>query len=94
MFIAHESKMNGASKSLLNLISFFKQYSEIFVVVSNNEGPFYEYLLKEKVHIIVQPFYRWSIYRTKRFLFDSIKYICKYSRINNASAKENSKDIN
>ena len=37
MFIAHESEMNGASKSLLNLISFFKQYSEIFVVVSKGD---------------------------------------------------------
>lgn len=61
LFISHESDLNGASKSLLNMISVLKKDNKIYVLTSYKEGAFYDELKKHKVKILVYPFYRWSV---------------------------------
>lgn len=61
LFIGHERDLNGASKSLLNIISQLEEQDQIYVLTAYNDGPFYEELKNHKVQILVYPYYRWSI---------------------------------
>lgn len=61
LFIGHESDLNGASKSLLNIISILENTNNIYVLTSYSEGAFYDELQKHTVEILVYPFFRWSV---------------------------------
>ena len=69
LFIGHESDLNGASKSLLNIISELESSNRIYVLTSFSNGDFYEELKKHNVTILVYPFFRWSIKKHYSTLF-------------------------
>lgn len=95
LFIGHESDLNGASKSLLNIISSLEGKKQVYVLTSFDNGPFYEELKKHKVKILVYPYYRWLVQRhCSRFSLKSeliwlkqrLLWKLKESRINEVTA--------
>lgn len=72
LYIGHEVDLNGASKSLLNIITCMEDKCQIYVLTSFDYGPFYEELKKHNVKILVYPYYRWSVKRhCSRFIIKS-----------------------
>lgn len=61
LFIGHESELNGASKSLLNIIAELKDKHEIYVLTSYKDGSFINELNKRNISYIYAPFYRFRI---------------------------------
>ena len=59
LFIGHEDYINGASRSLLNIIDALSERNKIYVLTSYSSGEFYEELTKRQLSIIVKPYYRW-----------------------------------
>ena len=88
LFVTHEMDLNGATKSMLNLIDCFKENHQIYVLVSENYGPLYDKLLEQKVTIIVQPYYRWSIKRNKKYVSELIKWFLWKRYTNCKTAKK------
>lgn len=76
LFIGHEDYINGASKSLLDIISLLEKDNKIYVLSSFNKGEFYDELQKHNVEVLIYPFYRWCKHKTswKNWL----KCCCKY----------------
>ena len=62
LFIGHESDLNGASKSLLNIISELETKHEVYVLTAYGSGSFYEELCKHNVTVLVKPYGRWCVY--------------------------------
>ena len=68
LFISHEKDLNGATKSLINLISQFEKRNKIYVLTAYNDGPFCEELKKHKVQMLVYPYFWWCVPKnTSRF---------------------------
>lgn len=95
LFIGHESDLNGASISLLNIISVLENDYKIYVLTSYKEGAFYDELKKHKVKILVYPFYRWLVKKHySRFAIKNeiiwiekkLKWKFKESGVNEATA--------
>ncbi|WP_028515426.1 glycosyltransferase family 4 protein [Ruminococcus flavefaciens] len=61
LFIGHEDDLNGASKSLLEIISILEKKHQIYVLTRSTKGTFYKELLKHNIKVIVMPYYRWCI---------------------------------
>ena len=61
LFIGHENELNGASKSLLNIIAELKDKHEIYVLTSYKDGSFIKELKKRNVSYLYAPFYRFRI---------------------------------
>lgn len=66
LFIGHEKDVNGASKSLLNIISQFEEKNKIYVLTSFGEGEFVNELKQHKVKILVEKFYLWKNGKEKK----------------------------
>ena len=48
LFIGHESELNGASKSMLNIIDcLLKENHQVHLLTAYNSGSFYEEVKKE-----------------------------------------------
>lgn len=58
LYIGHENQLNGASKSMLNLIDSFSNNNNIYVLTCFREGPFLDELKKRNVEIVYSKFYR------------------------------------
>lgn len=61
LFIGHENELNGASKSLLNVISVLKDKHKIYVLTSYNNGSFINELKNNNISFVYFPFYRFRI---------------------------------
>lgn len=73
LFIGHEKDVNGASKSLLNIISQFEEKNKIYVLTSFGEGEFVNELKQHKVKILVEKFYLWKNGKEKRVIGENLK---------------------
>lgn len=93
LYIAHEEYINGASRSLLDIISAIERYHEVYVLTSYDSGEFHEELKRHNVKIIVRPFYRWCIYSGSKVerVKQLIKWYVKEMWINHRTAKEMAK---
>lgn len=61
LFIGHEQDLNGASRSLLNIIAQIENDHEIFVLAPYESGPFIDALQKRKVTVLYRPYFRWCV---------------------------------
>lgn len=95
LFIGHEDYVNGASRSLLNIIDSIIDDNEIYVLTSYNNGEFYDELMKRKLNIIVKPFYRWSVTKSGKidWIIKKIKWNLKHRLINEITANELAKFV-
>ena len=57
LYLAHETKLNGATKSLLNIIDCLPDSVEAYVVVPKNEGPLIDDLKKNSIDYIYVKYY-------------------------------------
>lgn len=88
LYIGHESTLNGASKSLLELISALKDHHQIYVLTRYHQGPFYDELKKRKVTVLVYPYYRWCVVKNTRlgWIRKIIKWNCHQKFVNKKTA--------
>lgn len=66
LLIGHESDLNGASKSLINIADVLEKKHSVYVLTAFNSGAFYNELKKHNVKIIYYPFFRWCVARTTK----------------------------
>lgn len=59
LMITHENKLNGASKSMLNLIDQMKDEHSFVVLCPFNNGPIYEELAIRNIPVLYVPFKFW-----------------------------------
>lgn len=59
LYVIHETQMNGASKSLLEIIERLRNKYTIYVLSFSTEGELISHLKKLNVKIIIAPYYRW-----------------------------------
>lgn len=90
LFIGHERDINGASKSLLNIVSQLEEKHQIYILTAYDSGEFYDELKKYKVEIIVCKFYHWKAFKgTKKFwITEKMKYVVFHNLVNHLSAKK------
>lgn len=96
LLIGHESDLNGASKSLLNIIDILlnNDYS-VYVLTSYKAGAFYDELKKRPVEIIVRPFERWCVFKPRKikWIMKKILWMVKDSNHNKFVAKKLAKYV-
>lgn len=64
LFIAHENALNGANKSMLNLIDELSGEHNFFVWCrQGNHGKLIDELNKRKIDYFTEPFYCWCTYK-------------------------------
>ena len=61
LFIGHEQDLNGASRSLLNIIAQIEDIHSVFVLSPYESGPFVDALRQRKVTVLYRPYYRWCL---------------------------------
>lgn len=95
LFIGHEKDVNGASKSLLNIIGQLEKENSIYVLTSFSEGGFINELKKHRVKILIEKFYHWKAYKGKKryWLKAKIKWLLYQRVINYITAKKISQYI-
>lgn len=72
LFIGHEKELNGASKSMLELIKSFQDRHEITILTQYNKGEFINALQELNVKILYKRYYRWierRNYKVRWFLY-------------------------
>ena len=89
LFIGHEKDINGASKSMLNIISQLEGKNKIYVLTSFAAGEFINELKKHNVKILVTKFYHWKAYRGKKsyWIETRIKWFLYQRMLNHITAK-------
>lgn len=90
LFVGHEKDINGASKSLLNIISQLEEQNDVYVLTSFSEGGVIHELKKHKVKILVEKFYNWKVYRGKKSYWREakIKWLLYQHMVNHITAKK------
>ena len=68
LFVSHEDKLFGASKSLINLIDEFRDKHNCIVVTRSVNGDFSKELIKRGVRIIPARYYTWEIQKKSKGL--------------------------
>ena len=86
LLIGHESELNGASRSLLDISDqLIARGHKVFILSSFDSGTFYNEMRKRDVGVLIFPFYRWSnVIYGKR---DYLKWFFKYRKANKTIAK-------
>lgn len=97
LFVGHEDQLNGASKSLLNIISVLKNEPKnvIHVLTAYSSGPFYDELRKLNVEILVKPYHRWCLPKgnSTSWIKSKLRWSLQYRFLNKITAKEVAKYI-
>lgn len=66
LFIVHENALNGANRSMLNLIDGLMEENNFFVWCrQGNKGALIEELKKRKIKVYTEYFYCWCTYKPK-----------------------------
>lgn len=90
LYITHENQLNGASKSLLNIIdNIDPEKNHISVVLSANNGRLNQELAKRSVKTLVLPYYRWCEVNTnwKYWAYVNLRWVLYGRRRNLDTAK-------
>lgn len=88
LYIGHERELNGASKSVLDIIKGLENEHEIYVLTAYDSGPFYDALKKRKVRILVYPYFKWCIvkYTELGWIRKRLKWYCRQQFVNQRTA--------
>lgn len=78
LFVCHEKNLNGASRSLINIISVLEKDHELFALTCYPNGDMYDALTKHRVTILVYPYATTikSMEGTMQWILKVIKYNC------------------
>ena len=91
LYITHENQLNGASKSLLNIIDNIDLgKNHVSVLLSDNKGRLNQELAKRNVKTIVMPYYRWCEVNTnwKYWAYVNVRWVFFGRRRNQETAKK------
>lgn len=91
LMIAHESMINGASFSLLNLIDKLKDKCDFIIITPYNYGKFIESLKTRNIKVYHVPFERWVKLKDNNFKLEKKKWKRKDNLKNELLAKEMAK---
>ncbi|SHM13011.1 glycosyltransferase family 4 protein [Ruminococcus flavefaciens] len=89
LYVSHEKRLNGASKSLLNIIDKMKENGHmIYVLTPYRDGAFYNELLhRSYVNVIIKPYFFWCQAKTKiGWIKNKIMWPIFRSQVNRISA--------
>ena len=89
--VAHESMINGASFSLLNLIDKLEDKCNFIVITPYDRGKFVDALATRNVKVYYVPFERWIKYKDENFKNEKKKWKRKDNFKNGLLAKEMAK---
>lgn len=89
--VAHESMINGASFSLLNLIDKLEDKCNFIVITPYDRGKFVDALATRNVKVYYVPFERWIKYKDENFKNEKKKWRRKDNFKNGLLAKEMAK---
>lgn len=90
LYITHENQLNGASKSLLNIIdNIDPKKNHVSVVLSAENGRLNQELAKRSVETIILPYYRWCEVNTnfKYWAYVNLRWVLYGRRRNLETAK-------
>jgi glycosyltransferase involved in cell wall biosynthesis len=96
LFITHEKNLNGASKSMLNLIDELSDKHTFYVVSSFSEGPVVNELRRRGIKILYHPIKRWVRKKPEsniKWLVICMKWRFYNCFINQLEAKKLEKEI-
>lgn len=96
LFITHEKNLNGASKSMLNLIDELSDMHTFYVVSPYSDGPVFDELSKRNIQILYHPIKRWVRKKNKSnagWLAIRIKWFLYNSHFNKREAKKLAAEI-
>jgi L-malate glycosyltransferase len=90
LFIGHESSLNGASKSMLNIIDTLSEKHKIYVLTSFQSGTFYKELIKRNVEILCYPYYRWCLKKENnvQWVKRKFRWFLYEKKVNEITAKK------
>ncbi len=96
LFICHEKSINGATRSMLNLIDELQKYHKFYILLRFNEGEVFDEVNKRKLPYLYCPYKWWmstnpptSINRVVR----KLKWKFKWQYINDRLAKDLSEEL-
>lgn len=96
LYLAHETKLNGATKSLLNIIDCLPDSVEAYVVVPKNEGPLIDELKKNSIDYIYVKYYpccfKWRSMKDNAVSY--LKWFIYRKYVNTEAVKTISRIIN
>lgn len=95
LMLSHEKNLNGASKSMLNLIDSLKGSVEFVVVVSFDSGPVYDELKARNILCLYYPMKRWVKIKKSRldWIKTRLKWYCYWQFYNKKIACDLVKQI-
>nr|WP_296047214.1 glycosyltransferase family 4 protein [uncultured Blautia sp.] len=96
LFITHERNLNGASKSMLNLIDELRDKHAFYVVSSFSEGPVVDELKQRNIKILYHPIKRWVRKKPKsniKWFAICLKWILCNSILNCLEAKKLEEEV-
>ncbi len=91
LFIGHEDELNGASKSMLNIIDcLLNKGHNIFLLTAYHSGSFYNEVSRRNIQVIVEPFERWSerLQKGKEYYKQLLRWHIKCKAINSDTARK------
>lgn len=93
--IAHEKELNGASLSLMTVLSYLKKDNNVFLFVPYSDGDIIKVAKKANITIINHHYYKWMIQtRTKKsFIKNKFLWYLKYSKKNDLVARKMAKFV-
>lgn len=91
LMVAHESNINGASFSLLNLIDKLKNKCNFTIITPYERGPFVEALNTRNVKVYYVPFERWIKFKDNNFKSEQKNWKRKDNLKNQLLAKKMAK---
>ena len=89
LYLAHETKLNGATKSLLNIIDTLPDEITAVVVVPRNDGPLIEELKKRAINYVYVKYYP-CCFKEKRLKDNIVAYVKWFlyrKQVNNKAVK-------
>ena len=88
LFVGHECRANGASRSMLNLIDELADRCTFSVVLPYKEGAVIDELRRRNVKLYYVPFRRWAYEKTYKYYVKKALWYVAWNRKNEILAKE------
>lgn len=88
LFVGHERILNGASRSMINLIDTLSDRCNFFVLLPFDDGPVVDALKQRGIPVFYVPFIRWVQVRDKKFRTKKLVWRAYWDHKNKKLARE------
>lgn len=96
LFICHEKSINGATRSMLNLIEELQKYHKFYILLRFNEGEVFDEVNKRNLPYLYCPYKWWASTNpptTMNRVVRKLKWKFKWQYINDRLAKNLSEEL-